>query len=331
MALEPASKQIGRSTAFLFSVILWVGFAAPAVHAHPGPGLVVDRQGRVYFIDYTRNRIMKISTDGKLSVFADGSAGEKFLVPHHLALDRDGNVYTASDRGGKVCRISPEGNITQIYPPADWYGIDFTGFGGDPFAIDAQGNIYCLNYRQDRYCQILKITAKGLILNLAGGELGQADGQGAAAKFSYLHNSAFVCGPDGCLYVSDGGAIRKVQPDGAVSTFAGGARGGFADGRGAAAKFGYILGLNFDARGNLWAADTGNGRIRKIAPDGTVTTLDVQARRDGKEVQYVFEQLAGVAAGPAEDVYALDYPEGDDPRVSRIAKDGTVTTLAKVK
>src|SRR5262245_38242476 len=133
-----------------YSRILVVMVAPTAALAHPGPGIVVDSKERVYFVDYTRDRIMKIDEQGKGSVFVDGAKEDRFHVPHHLCIDSHDNIYTASDRDGKVWRMKPDGSAEQLYPPRDWTGINFAGSGGDPVAVDERGNVFLCNERQDR-------------------------------------------------------------------------------------------------------------------------------------------------------------------------------------
>ena len=329
---------VGASRAIVWAAFL--GLSIPAV-AHPAPGIVVDSRENVYFVDFTRDRIMKIDPSGKVSVFADSTKDQLFSVPHHLSIDAAGDLVTASDRGGKIVRIAADGKMTLVYPPVDWYGINFIGAGGDPFAIDAAGNIYGTNYRQFRFIQILKIAPDGRLEVLAGGAIGAVDGKRDAARFREPHSMAFAIGPEKALFVSDLTAIRKIDADGLVTTFAGGAEAGDKDGRGPEARFSGLAGINFDARGNLWAADHAASKIRIIAPDGAVTTFpfskqrpptsapDGSYRRD-EEIRQTTLHPFGVAVGPSGKVYVLDYPLSDDPRVSRIERDGSVTTLCVV-
>jgi sugar lactone lactonase YvrE len=99
------------------------------------------------------------------------------------------------------------------------------------------------------------------------------DGQAFAAGFADPFGLAL--GPDGAIYVADGVGshrIRRVSPDGVVTTVAGGER-GFADGPGAYARFDTPSGIAIDASGVLYVADTGNNAVRRIGPDGLVTTV----------------------------------------------------------
>src|SRR5207253_11471536 len=127
---------------------------------------------------------------------------------------------------------------------------------------------------------------------------GYADGAARAARFA--DPFGIVVGADGSLYVADAGEsnrIRKVSPRGEVTTLAGG-REGFADGAGAAASFNTPSALALDASGNLYVADTGNNRVRKVTPEGLVTTLAGEGASgfvEGPAAQARFDAPVGVA------------------------------------
>jgi sugar lactone lactonase YvrE len=164
---------------------------------------------------------------------------------------------------------------------------------------------------------------------LAGtGSAGFADGPAAAARFSDPFGVAVD--PRGTVYVADGGEnnrIRRIAPDGTVSTFAGGAE-GLRDGRGAQAAFHTPSAVALDHLGNLYVADTGNHAIRRIGPDGTVTTVAGNGEpgdADGKGAAARFNGPVGVAVDDAGVVYVADTY---NDRIRRIAADGTVTTIA---
>lgn len=164
---------------------------------------------------------------------------------------------------------------------------------------------------------------------LAGdGHVGWRDGAAAQAQFADPYGLALD--PHGTLYVSDGGdsdRIRALRPDGSVTTLAGGVE-GFQDGQGAAARFDTPSGLALDPTGNLYVADTGNHAIRKVTPEGVVTTLAGTGKpgwRDGPGAQAQFDGPMGLAIDPAGRVIVAD---AYNDRVRAIAPDGQVTTLA---
>jgi len=164
---------------------------------------------------------------------------------------------------------------------------------------------------------------------LAGdGRVGWRDGAAAQARFADPYGLALD--PHGTLYVSDGGdsdRIRALRPDGSVATLAGGIE-GFQDGQGAAARFNTPSGLALDATGNVYVADTGNHAIRKVTPDGVVTTLAGTGQpgwRDGPGAQAQFDGPMGLAVDAAGRVIVAD---AYNDRIRAIAPDGTVATLA---
>jgi hypothetical protein len=251
-------------------------------------------------------------------------------------LDNQGNVYSVGDRDGQVWKINPDGRTTLVYPLPDlWQGIQFVGEGGNPFTLDAEGNLYCLHDRQFKYTQILKIGPDVRIATLAGGDWGFADGKGSQARFAYLHYAAFAWTPAGALLVTDSGSsVRKIMPDGAVTTLAGSAEAGFSDGSSQEARFKEAVGLAVDAEGNVYVADGGNRRVRKITPNGRVSTIAGTGQRghlDGPAQNATFDTPVGIAVSRDKSVYVLDYDEDDHPRVRRISADGNLTTIAAVE
>ena len=173
-----------------------------------------------------------------------------------------------------------------------------------------------------------------VVSTIAGkpGETGAADGIGSAARFGE-EGASLAIGPDGVLYVSDRAnmTIRKVTPDGTVTTLAGKAgEAGMVDGRGAAARFGRLGGLAIDATGTIYVADEDNSTIRKIASDGTVTTLAGKAGEpglvDGQGADARFNAPVGMAIDASGNVYVGSWEVS--PAIRRITPDGNVTTLA---
>ena len=121
---------------------------------------------------------------------------------------------------------------------------------------------------------IRKVTKAGAVVStLAGnGEAGFADGQGADARFNRPHS--VVVAANGDFIVSDTGnhSIRVLTPQGAVRTLCGNGKAGFADGKGADARFNEPRGLALDPKGNLLVADFGNDAIRLVTMAGAVST-----------------------------------------------------------
>ena len=137
-----------------------------------------------------------------------------------------------------------------------------------------------------------------------------------------------VIAADGTIYISDAGEsnrIRKVTKEGALVTFAGSTE-GFADG--SPGQFNTPSGLAVDTKGNLYVADTGNNRIRKVTPGGVVSTVAGNGTAgyvDGPAISAQFDAPVGVAVDPAGNIYVADTY---NDRIRKVSVDGQVTTIA---
>lgn len=175
--------------------------------------------------------------------------------------------------------------------------------------------------------RIRRITRDGMVSTLAGGREGFVDGTGSAAAFHTP--SALARDAQGDLYVADTGnhAIRKVTPEGVVTTIAGTGEAGFRDGPAAQAQFNGPIGIAVDGSGRVYVADTYNDRIRMISRDGQVTTLaggDAPGFFDGTGSEARFDTPTGVAVDAIGVVWVADLR---NDAIRRIGPQGGVTTL----
>jgi len=261
-------------------------------------GVAVDGAGNVYVADTENQTIRAVSPQGVVTTLAgnplrEGSAdgqgsSAQFNFPGGVSVDGAGTLYVADTYNDTVRKVSPVGAVTTLAGTAtqagssDGYGAN-AGFNA-PAAVasDSAGNVFVADTGNDT---IRAITPAGLVTTLAGlaGKVGTADGTGSAARFSGPKGVA-VDGADN-LYVADTGnnVIRKVTPAGVVTTLAGtaGAPGGSGDGTGSSVQFNGPEGVAVDAGGNVFVVDSGNSTVRRIAPDGRVTTLGGQAGQTG--------------------------------------------------
>ncbi len=292
-------------------------------------GVAVDGSGNVYVADYSNNAIRKITADGIVSTLA-----ASVWQPDWVAVDGLGNVYAAELSSSDIRKITPDGVNTLFagQPGSRSGSTDGTVrhlVGPQGAAVDGTGNLYVADSSSNL---IFKITAGGVVTTLAGtaGVAGSADGTGAAARF-YGPWGIAVDG-SGNVYVADYGncAIRKITPDGVVTTIAGTAGVcGSADGTGAAAQFYYPYGVAVDGSGNVYVADLGNNTIRKITPDGVVTTIagtaGVCGSADGTGAAAQFCGPTGIAVDRWGAVYVAD---SNNNTIRQIAPKGMVTTVA---
>jgi len=168
----------------------------------------------------------------------------------------------------------------------------------------------------------------GVVTAFAGGlyDSGYVDATGTAAKFDFPFGIAVNSA--GVMYVADrqNSVIRKITPNGSVTTFAG-STSGFADGPDSAAQFSSPQAVAVDVSGNIYVADSGNFRIRKITPGGVVTTLagSTSGSANGTGSAAQFSTMNGIAVDAAGNVYVSD---SGNHRIRMITPGGVVTTLA---
>ncbi len=225
-------------------------------------GIGTDAAGNVYFVPggSFRMSITRFSSNGESqsyqAFFGDGKDGTREAFDHAMGgiSDPAGNVYVADSMNSFIDRISPNGQATRIAGG----GLDGISSLSSPIsiAIASDGTLFSAN-RGDDGMRILKI-AGGQVSVLAEG-VAQYPGTGGALAIDGVGN----------LYYADtvGHRIQMISPQGVVSTLAGMGTAGFGDGSGETAQFNQPCGLAVDNTGNVYVADSGNHRIRKISPN----------------------------------------------------------------
>ena len=196
-------------------------------------------------------------------------------------------------------------------------------------AVDAAGNVYVAEYTNST---IRKITPTGVVSTFAGRSLvrGRGDGTGSAALFDQPFGIAVDAA--GNVYVADTGnnSIRKITPAAVVTTLAGTGAVGSDDGPGAGATFNAPRALALDATGNVYVADTYNSTIRKVAPDGVVSTIAgiplSPGSADGATGVSQFAFPMGIAVAPSGDLHVADTANA---AVRIVTPAGAVTTLVR--
>lgn len=194
-------------------------------------------------------------------------------------------------------------------------------------AVDRAGTLYVADTRNNI---VRKISTTGVVTTLAGtgGTEGGTNGTGAQARF----NEPFGVAVDdtGNVYVADASnnAIRKITSAGVVTTLAGGGAAGSTDGTGSAARLDEPRGICIDSSGILYVADYDNHTIRRVTPDGVVTTIagraDVAGNADGVGTAATFRGPMGIAVDSTGVVYVAD---SGNRAIRRISASGTVSTL----
>jgi sugar lactone lactonase YvrE len=320
------------------------GTARDARFASPNAA-AFDAAGNLYLADSDNHTIRKMTRSGAVTTLAGlaGSPGSadgtgsaaRFAQPYGVAVDGSSHVFVADRLNYTIRKIDVvTGTVTTLAGRAGSSGsADGAGRAARfnlpcSVAVDGSGNVFVA----DEYeATIRMVTPAGVVSTFAGspGQRGNVDGTGAAARF----NSPRAVATDsaGNVYVADEGShtIRKITPQGAVTTLAGSSMGmpGSQDGTGAAAGFRYPGGIAVDPSGILYVADTDNGSIRRVTPAGVVTTLagtDAFGSVDGTGSAATFALPYGTAVDPEGNVVVT---EGGSV-LRKVTPSGVVTTIA---
>jgi hypothetical protein len=315
-------------------------------------GVAVDSAGTVYVADSANHSIRKVTAAGAASLLAGGAkaigpepgitddigANARFNSPSGVAVDTAGNVYVADTGNNAIRKITPGGSVSTLAgSPTDDPGfVDGTGANARfaaPYgiAVDAAGTIYVADTGNNA---IRVVTQGGAVSTLAGGGMdnpGFADATGAEARFA--SPCGVAVGPTGIVYVADtaNNAVRRVTSDGQVTTFAGQGpdTSGSQDGIGTAAQFNNPYGIAVDANSLVFVADSGNSVVRKIAPNGTVSTPAGLAGSsnyvNGTGTTARFNNPQGIGVGSAGTVYVGD---SGNQRIRKILIASTTHTVS---
>ena len=293
------------------------GGAAVAAQLDRPRGVAPDGLGNLYIADTSNNRIRKVDAAGVITTVAgDGTFGyggdggaataAQLNFPYGVAPDGLGNLYIADTSNHRIRKVDAAGVITTVA------GDGTRGFGGDggaavaaqlnrPFGVasDGAGNLYIADTSNNR---IRKVDAAGVITTAVAALLRQPTG----------------VAPDGAgnLYIADlfNNRIRKVDAAGVISTVAGDGTEGFGGDGGAAtaAQLNRPAGVAPDGAGNLYIADAGNHRIRKVDAAGAITTVAGDGTRGaggdgGPAVEAQLNYPSGVALDAAGNLYIADF------------------------
>ena len=308
-------------------------------------GIACEPAGRIYTAD-TNNHSIRLTTPDGLTVTYAGKPGEpgsqdgppgiaRFNSPRGMVRLADGSLLVADTLNHTIRRINPQGTISTMAGAAGMSGSENGPSAGARFnrpnalAVDRHGSIYIADSLNQ--C-IRRIATDGEVVTFAGqaGSAGSVDGPAATARFRSPRS--LTVAPDGAVIVADTGnhIIRRIAPDGVVTTLAGldGVE-GFADGMGASARFRLPAGVAAAPDGNLFISDTASQLIRRLAPDGSVTTLAGSATLSGWEdgVQGLAKFSNPGALTLTEDG-RLIIADTANHALRSLTPDGTVTTLA---
>jgi ATP-dependent protease HslVU (ClpYQ) peptidase subunit len=277
------------------------------------------------------SKVITLAGSGLPNASVDGVGIQAtFWNPEDLVVDASGNLYVVERGASKIRKITQAGVVTtlaggNIAGSVDGIGIDASFLAPSGLTIDATGNLYIADTGNDK---IRKITPAGLVTTIAGtGVAGSTDGGVGIASF-YCPTDVAI-GTSGNLYVADecNNKIRKITPSGIISTFAGNGIEGSADGIGVLASFNNPHSIATDISGNVYVSEWGNHKIRKITPEGVVTTLagGSNSGEDGTGSNAGFILPSGITIDTFGNLYIADTHFN---KIRKITPVGVVTTFA---
>lgn len=256
----------------------------------------------------------------------DGGPAVSALLeqPQAVAADTAGNLYIADGGNGVIRKVSTNGVITSL--------AGYSGFIYD-LKLDTAGNLYVAGGNR-----AYKLTQAGVVTAVAGNGAYSFSGDGGPATSAAFNGIyALAIDANNNLYICDSNnhRVRKVTPDGIVQTIAGQYGKGFSGDGGPAtnALLNYPRHIALDSARNLYVNDYNNNRVRKIATDGTITTVAGSniccSSPNGGLATNAYLYTGPVTTDPAGNIYIWDYFSGRIRRVTNgvigdFAGNGTV-------
>jgi len=254
------------------------------------------------------------TTAGSVSTVSVNTPNNAFSAPWGVAVDASGNVYVSDYDFNVIFKVTPSGTITTLagsgaHGSANGPGATASFNGPYGMVIDASGNLYVADPANS---MVRKITPAGVVSTLTSNFNGPDVALDAA----------------GNLYGVEGNMVVRISAAGVVTTLAGSAAQGSANGTGAAASFYSPNGVTVDASGNVYVTDSGNNLVRKITQAGVVTTLagsGANGATDSTGTAASFGLLAAITIDASGNLYVADATNN---LIRKITPAGVVTTYA---
>src|SRR4051812_16480831 len=251
-------------------------------------GMTSDSAGNIYLVDQVASTVRKVTPSGVVTTIAgfagytgssDGvGSAARFKNPRDITIDSSGNLYVADTGNSTIRKITPDGTVSTAAGFAGKPGYqDGTGILARfevPGGIVSVGDTLFISDTSNSIVRAMK--PNGAVSTFAGkqGTIGTTDGAGGNARF--YAPASIRADASGNLFITDPipNTVREITPAGVVTTIAGKPNtAGNVDGTGSSALFNQPTYLAIDSAGNVYVSDIGNGSIRKIAPDHTVSTF----------------------------------------------------------
>ncbi|MHA1575160.1 MAG: hypothetical protein ACTSXL_03350 [Alphaproteobacteria bacterium] len=280
-------------------------------------------------------RVKTIAGTGKNGLKDGLALSALFNKPIRLSQKKDGAIVVADIYNHAIRTLSPDGLVATICGTGMPGGTDGPAKSSPlnhphAVAVSPDGKVY-IGEASGRKVRI--VDRSGNLLTLAGsGEKGFKNGIGKEALFNSIHSLAIDV--DGNILACDiaNNRIRKITPEGRVTTLAGTGAWGHKDGKASDAEFLMPMDMCVDNKGNIYIADIGNQCIRKIDSNGNVTTIagkpGIAGYVDGEAAKSLFYQPHGIAVNDKGEVFIADMLNHS---IRKITPAGLVTTLAGTK
>lgn len=330
------------------------GGSATSASLNNPRGIAVDSAGNLFIADTGNNRVRSVDAAGTITTFAGGgnpilvgplsylgdggqAARANLLDPHGVAVDTTGNLFIADSANSRIRKVNTLGIITTLAGNGT-YG--YSGDGGlallaqvnypGGIATDSAGNVFIADSGNNR---VRKVNTSGTITTVAGnGTYGYSGDGGLATNAQLAYPSGVAVDSTGNLVVALGRSnrVRKVNTLGTITTVAGNGNysisGPVGDGGPATnATVRAPEGVAVDSMGNLFIADTGHRRIRKVDVSGIITSIVGGAIGDGGPAIGAYLSASHIAVDPAGNLFIAD---ADSHRIREVDTSGNITTVA---
>jgi len=284
--------------------------------------MTIDTNDNLYVIEINTPCIRKITPAGEVTTFVkeDKNAGYNIGWPGYLVTDGQGNFFTPNTQSYYINKLTTTASTifagNTVKGHNDGQGTDARFVKIMSIAVDPKGNLYLTDYDMQNHFIIRKITPAGFVSTLTIN-----DNTGISADLppttapAGTYAMAFDAKEN--LYVVGGSAhslIKKIDPQGNATLFVGSDTYGFKDGKGQEARCNAIGSLTFDSAGNLWFCESVNNSVRRVSPDGTVTTIagsKFEGHVDGEALRARFNDPYSVVIDKKGAVYVLESGNRD--------------------
>jgi len=313
-------------------------------------GLSLDNSGNLFFSEWGADLILEVTPTGAISIVAgdkvngsgfygDGgpAVGAALNNPSATAFDSAGNLYIGDSGNNRVRKVSTSGIITTVAGGGS--NVKLGGQAtqtailmGQGLAVDSAGDIFLVMTEGGGASgQVLKVAPNGIITSVAGNPSAPFSltniGDNGPAASAYIAPTGLAVDASGNLYLADAGLnrIRKVSTSGTITTVAGSNTSNYTGDGGPATSAGLNtpMSVAVDAAGNLYIADYGDYVVRKVTPDGTITTIAGTGRPGnsgdgGPATSATLASPQSIAAGPGGLIYVTDVRQSDGAALIRL-------------